>query len=165
MIPNAWYSIIELRLILARRPCCMPRSKRRMATFGDGYASVNESVVQWKADIHTISTSTFTSRMVNHGINTLLLKRVRMYVIWRREMVVLTKPSFQMRTRNLADESLVCRWDSMSEFRDHNYHQGLRTPMLEKNQNNIFSLQRLLTWKHAHPPYEAMVSLKYTTQR
>lgn len=36
MIPNAWYSIIEERDIRARRPCCIPRSKRRMATFGDG---------------------------------------------------------------------------------------------------------------------------------
>ena len=35
-IPNAWYSMMEEREIRARSPCCMPRSKRRMATFGDG---------------------------------------------------------------------------------------------------------------------------------
>ena len=36
MIPNAWYSMIEERDIRERSPCCMPRSKRRIATFGDG---------------------------------------------------------------------------------------------------------------------------------
>jgi len=28
--------MIELRLILANKPCCMPLSKRMIATFGDG---------------------------------------------------------------------------------------------------------------------------------
>lgn len=36
MIPNAWYSMIEERDIRAMRPCCMPRSNRKIATFGDG---------------------------------------------------------------------------------------------------------------------------------
>lgn len=35
-IPKAWYSMIEDRDIRVRRPCCMPRSKRKIATFGDG---------------------------------------------------------------------------------------------------------------------------------
>lgn len=39
MIPKAWYSIIEEREMRARSPCCMPRSKRRIATLGDGCRS------------------------------------------------------------------------------------------------------------------------------
>jgi len=42
MIPKAWYSKIELRLILARRPCCIPRSKRRITTLGEGLGSSSE---------------------------------------------------------------------------------------------------------------------------
>ena len=37
MIPNAWYSMIDVRLIRPRSPCCIPRLKRTIATLGDGY--------------------------------------------------------------------------------------------------------------------------------
>ena len=43
MIPKAWYSMIEVRLILPRRPCCIPRSNRRMATLGDGWKVICQS--------------------------------------------------------------------------------------------------------------------------
>ena len=54
MMPKAWYSMIDVRLIRPKRPCCMPRLKRRTATLGDG-----------------ISTSTATSRRVTHGMRML----------------------------------------------------------------------------------------------
>ena len=38
-------SIIDDRLIRASSPCCIPRSKRRTATLGEGYV---ESVCQYK---------------------------------------------------------------------------------------------------------------------
>lgn len=38
-IPNAWYSMIDDREIRARRPCCIPRSRRTIATFGEGCRS------------------------------------------------------------------------------------------------------------------------------
>jgi len=37
MIPKAWYSIIDERLIRPSNPCCIPRLKRMMATFGEGW--------------------------------------------------------------------------------------------------------------------------------
>ena len=36
IIPKAWYSMIVERDIRAMRPCCIPLSNRRIATFGDG---------------------------------------------------------------------------------------------------------------------------------
>jgi hypothetical protein len=36
-IPNAWYSMIDERLIRPRRPCCIPRLKRIIATFDEGW--------------------------------------------------------------------------------------------------------------------------------
>jgi hypothetical protein len=36
MIPKAWYSIIDDRLIRPSNPCCIPRLNRMMATFGEG---------------------------------------------------------------------------------------------------------------------------------
>jgi hypothetical protein len=51
MMPKAWYSMMDEREIRASRPCCIPRSKRRTATFGDG-----------------ISMSTDTSRTVHQGM-------------------------------------------------------------------------------------------------
>lgn len=43
MIPKAWYSMIELRLILAERPCCIPRSKRSTATLGEGWTVIKQT--------------------------------------------------------------------------------------------------------------------------
>ena len=53
-IPKAWYSIIHEREIRPSRPCCIPRRKRTIATFGEGS-----------------SMSTGTSRTQNQGIKTL----------------------------------------------------------------------------------------------
>ena len=64
-------SIIDDRLMRASSPCCIPRSKRRTATLGEGYVG---SVCQYKRfmgkrdEALTISTSTLTSRTVNHGM-------------------------------------------------------------------------------------------------
>lgn len=46
MIPKAWYSMIDDREMRAKRPCCIPRSKRTMATFGDGCGSVIKVTLQ-----------------------------------------------------------------------------------------------------------------------
>ena len=35
-VPNAWYSMTDDRDIRVRSPCCIPRWKRIMATFGEG---------------------------------------------------------------------------------------------------------------------------------
>lgn len=36
IIPNAWYSMTDALEILASNPCCIPRSNRRITTFGEG---------------------------------------------------------------------------------------------------------------------------------
>ena len=49
MMPKAWYSRIEEREMRARRPCCIPRSKRRTATLGEGYGtSKGKGKVEWE---------------------------------------------------------------------------------------------------------------------
>lgn len=71
--------MIEERDIRARRPCCIPRSNRRIATFGDGCGWRREASVgcTWETPcllwgrILTTSMSTLTSRTVNHGIRML----------------------------------------------------------------------------------------------
>jgi len=58
IVPKAWYSRIEDREMRVNKPCWSPRSKRRIATLGDG-----------------ISTSTGTSLTVNQGIRILQAAR------------------------------------------------------------------------------------------
>ena len=45
MIPKAWYSFTALRLMRPSKPCCIPRRKRTIATFGDGCENQNESAM------------------------------------------------------------------------------------------------------------------------
>jgi hypothetical protein len=80
MMPKAWYSSIDVRLIRPSRPCCMPRLKRRTATFGDGCAQAPISTSSFGAKgvpgaTLTISTSTGTSRRVTQGVSTLRRRR------------------------------------------------------------------------------------------
>lgn len=75
-MPKAWYSIIDDRDIREMRPCCMPRSKRRIATLGDG-CGARAKLSGWGVLYYlwnkslTTSMSTLTSLTVNHGIRML----------------------------------------------------------------------------------------------
>jgi hypothetical protein len=62
--------MIADRDIRERRPCCIPRSKRIMAIFDEGYQA-NQKQERETRGILTNSTSTFTFRTVNQGVRML----------------------------------------------------------------------------------------------
>jgi len=62
--------MIADRDIRERRPCCIPRSKRIMAIFDEGYQA-NQKQKGDKRGILTTSMSTFTFRTVNQGVRML----------------------------------------------------------------------------------------------
>lgn len=68
--------MMEVRLILPRRPCCMPRSNLRIATLGDGCPGHTVSVASYQPARRrrlTISTSTGTFRSVIQGMAMLVV--------------------------------------------------------------------------------------------
>jgi len=67
IIPNKWYSLTGPRDILANKPCCIPRSNRKIATLDDG-CGTKLTYNLAGGEVLTISISTFTLRTVNHGM-------------------------------------------------------------------------------------------------
>jgi len=73
--PKAWYSITAERLMRPRRPCCIPRSKRTMATFGDGcfwYLVIKLFTCDEARPTNSISTGTL--RTHNQGMRILMMR-------------------------------------------------------------------------------------------